>query len=93
MARSAGVEETHIHNLLAGGQAGEQALSGLSSQEAAQVQEDARAVFDSAFASTLKLSAAVAAAGAVVAFAIIPRLRAPPAVEVPVEAQVGSDVA
>ena len=88
-----GVEETHIHNLLAGGQAGEQALSGLSSHEAAQVQEDARAVFDSAFASTLKLSAAVAAAGAVVAFAIIPRLRAPPAVEVPVEAQLGSEVA
>jgi MFS family permease len=79
------VTDTHVHNLLAGGKTGAQALTGLSSQEAARVQEDARAVFDSAFASTLKLSAAVAVAGAVVAFSIIPRLRTP--AEVPVEVQ------
>jgi EmrB/QacA subfamily drug resistance transporter len=90
-ARAAGkltsVADTHVHNLLAGGRSGAEALRGLSSGAAAEVQEDARVVFDAAFASTLKLSAAIVAAGAVVAFAVIPRLHTPEAPEVPVEGQ------
>ena len=82
------VDETHLHNLLAGGKTGEEALQGLSSQEAAQLQDDARDVFDAAFASTLKLSALVAVAGAAVAYRIIPRLRAPEPAEIPVEGQI-----
>ncbi len=82
------VDETHLHNLLAGGRTGEEALQGLSSQEAAQLQDDARDVFDAAFASTLKLSALVAVAGAAVAYRIIPRLRAPEPAEIPVEGQI-----
>ena len=71
------VEETHVHNLLAGGKTGEEALKGLSGPRGAQLEEDAREVFDAAFASTLKLSALIALAGAAVACSIIPKLRAP----------------
>ena len=82
------VAGTHVHNLLAGGRTGEEALKGLSSQEAHQLQEDAREVFDAAFASTLKLSALIAVAGALVAWSIIPKLRSPAPAEIPVEGQI-----
>lgn len=70
------VEATHVHNLLAGGESGRHGLDGLSSHAVGEVEAGVRAVFDSAFATTLKLSALVAAAGALVAFKVIPRLRA-----------------
>ncbi|MDX6582624.1 MAG: hypothetical protein QOI10_1808 [Solirubrobacterales bacterium] len=82
------VAETHVHNLLAGGKTGQEALVGLSSQAAAQVKVDARGVFDAAFSTTLELSALVAVAGAVVACLIIPRLRVPEPGEIPVEGQI-----
>ena len=81
------VEETHVHNLLAGGRTGEEALKGLR-PEAAELEQDAREVFDAAFATTLKLSALIALAGAAVAYSIIPKLRAPDSPEIPVESQV-----
>jgi EmrB/QacA subfamily drug resistance transporter len=80
------VDATHVHNLLAGGEAAG-ALAGLSAQQATAVQEGVRSVFDHAFADTLQLSAIVAIAGAAVAFRIIPRLR-PPAAEDPVSGHV-----
>ena len=80
--------ETHIHNLLAGGDTGQEALQGLSASAAAQLEADARAVFDAAFASTLKLSAAIAVVGAVVAYRIIPRLGELTSGEIPVEGQI-----
>jgi EmrB/QacA subfamily drug resistance transporter len=82
------VAETHVHNLLAGGRTGEEALNGLSASEAHQLQEDARRVFDASFAATMKLSALVAIAGAVVAYRVIPRLRGPATAEIPVEGQI-----
>ncbi len=82
------VEETHVHNLLAGGKTGKEALQGLSAHEAHELEQDAREVFDAAFASTLKLSALVALAGAAVAYSIIPKLRTPDSPEIPVESQV-----
>ncbi len=71
------VEETHVHNLLAGGKKSEE-LQGLSNQEAARVERSLVVVFDTAFATTMKLASLVAALGAVVAFFVVPRLRAPP---------------
>jgi hypothetical protein len=82
------VAETHVHNLLAGGRTGQEALQGLSGQEAVRLTEDARDVFDAAFASTLKLSALIAIAGAAVAYSIIPRLPSPAPAEIPVETQI-----
>jgi hypothetical protein len=82
------VAGTHVHSLLAGGRTGEEALKGLSGQEANRLQDDAREVFDTAFASTLKLSALIAIAGAAVAWSIIPKLRAPAPAEIPVEGQI-----
>ncbi len=81
------VEGTHIHSLLAGGQRGSEALDGLSHRAAREVEAGARTVFDSGFAETMKLSALVAVAGAVVAFVVIPRLRAQAPEHVPVELQ------
>jgi hypothetical protein len=71
------VEETHIHSLLAGGDTAADQLGGLSSAAILKIESGVRNVFDFAFATTLELSALVAIAGAVVAFRVIPRLRAP----------------
>ena len=69
------VEGTHIHNALAGGTANG-SLEGLSPEQADQVRGGVQSIFDASFATTLRLSAIVALAGAAVAYACIPRLRA-----------------
>jgi EmrB/QacA subfamily drug resistance transporter len=71
------VEETHIHNILAGGSR-QQELESLPDKEQAQVEADLTTVFDDAFSATIKLSSLVALFGALVAYSVVPRLRAPP---------------
>lgn len=70
-------EATHVHNLLAGGES-LGALDSLGPKQVEQTEQELGVVFDSAFATTLKLSSLVAVAGAIVAFFVVPRLRAPP---------------
>ena len=72
------IEETRVHHFLADGGSQSAAVAELSKKEAQAVEDGVRAVFDSAFATTLKLASLVAAIGALVAFFVVPRLRAPP---------------
>jgi EmrB/QacA subfamily drug resistance transporter len=76
------VEATHVHNLLAGGEA-KGALDSLSPKEVAETERGMKRVFDAAFATTLELASIVALLGAAVAFYVVPRLRAPPATTPP----------
>ncbi len=74
------VEAGHVRHLLAGGDSVEQ-FNELSKKEQDQTLSEMREIFDSSFATTLMLSSIVAAIGAITAFFVVPRLRAPPTIE------------